>query len=360
MSFSSLVIVGNFGSTNIGDEALLESLLLLVRDIPGGSTAPIHVLSSDPADTLARYNAYNITSSPLFPCGFRTILTATIPFIQNFSKLLTSSHVLFGGGGLYTDKHSIYPMILWGTQHFFLCTILRKKVMIIGQSFHTPRTALGKFILKYILKSSEQILVRDEGSKESIASLTTKSIEVLPDLAFLLPRVTSQKKEGINIALSLRPDQFTTPFFLRSICESLKNIGATHVDLVPMQYIKEEDMSILKSFGEQYLTPANIVWTLTKPKNYQDVMQIISQNSFSLGMRLHFCIFSVLANTPVLPLSYSAKVSGVFEKMNIPTVSMENINTTNLTASLQNLKLPSTIDNKRNQYLMVISDFLTK
>jgi len=64
-----IVIAGNYGANNLGDEMILEGLLKLLNDVV--PDAKITVLSSEPKDTKKRHK---VKSLNLFPAGFRSYL----------------------------------------------------------------------------------------------------------------------------------------------------------------------------------------------------------------------------------------------------------------------------------------------
>jgi len=341
-----ITIIGNYGSTNLGDEALLESLLQQLRSHKDTSNATIHVMSSNPKETTRRYKEYKVATSVLFPFGFRTFFARIIPYFKSLKLLKQSDMVIVGGGGLFVDHQGSFPCWLWGAQLFVLHTILRKKVLLLGQSFSTHRTFFGKWITKAILKGAEEISVRDDISRKVAEKLTTKKIFQGGDLAFYLD--SHQQKQSskephqdkaLHVALSLRPWPGTS-LLLKDLAAALTSFHeseAIHLHLLPMQTIKEGDHQVLQDLIT--LLPEELPHTLHTPQHYSEVEQILSQCHMAIGMRLHFMIFAIRMGLPYMALSYSNKVSGIAEHFSIPWISVNSSSKKELLHTMEEVRI---------------------
>lgn len=325
----SVIIAGNFGATNIGDEALLESILIQLQR-SSKEDLLYYVLTSNPEETQQRY-AYRfpITSTPLFPVGPRSIIKHLRRVLGSIPILRKASFAIFGGGGLFTDEASLFAVIIWFTQFCYLRYLLGQKVHIVGQSFGPLNTGLGMALTKFVLKRSSSIFVRDVSSVKVIKGLGKEAI-YSPDLAFQLDPGTQVREQSniqktIHVAVSLRP------WHNSSISDTLlaffKDISSDHkilLHLIPMQYVREEDVSVLNEFQKK-CKEYNIEAVLHRPGNYSDVLDILETCHLSIGMRLHFLIFSALVAVPFIPLSYSTKVKGVMNELGVSSHVLSHI-----------------------------------
>ena len=50
---------------------------------------------------------------------------------------------------------------------------------------------------------------------------------------------------------------------------------------------------------------------LVVPKDFSHLLDMFAQAEFAIGMRYHFAIASLMTRTPLLPISYSTKVTSV-------------------------------------------------
>ncbi|PIV90536.1 hypothetical protein COW46_01800 [Candidatus Gracilibacteria bacterium CG17_big_fil_post_rev_8_21_14_2_50_48_13] len=319
----TVVLLGNFGATNIGDEALLESMLHLFSL---EKNTHVHVLSARPDDTMHRYGAsYHITSSHLFPVGFRSLITLP-QCIRSLWKLRSeATDVYFGGGGLFTDHSSLYAVFYWWVQFWFVRLVLKKPVHIIGQSFGPLERPLARLLTTQVLTRVASVSVRDDSSAvlvKELAPMCTPT--VLPDLAFSYPLPTHAKtaRKPLRIALSLRPWKDTHHWeqVILSTLGSLAKSTPIDVVLVPMQSIKEEDLSILEGMQRRLSALPNITVRMEHLHSFAEVAKLLSTCTLSIGQRLHFLICSLRSGTPCVALSYSNKVAAIMNEADMPVL----------------------------------------
>lgn len=320
-----IVLLGNFGATNIGDEALLHSMLHLFR-LDGKHQ--IHVLSSHPEETLHRYAApYDITSSYLFPVGFRSL--PTLPSaLRGLIRLRGQvSHVVFGGGGLFTDSSSLYAVIYWWVQFWFLRLFLQVPVHIVGQSFGPLQRPLARLLTRHVLRHSTKLSVRDGASALLVQDILPIAQPLtLPDLAFAypLPRLSgTPPKDPLCIALSLRPWK-DTHLWEQVILDTLRDFalkGPLSLILIPMQSIREEDVSLLEAFARRLRDIPNVSVTLAHLHSFGEVAETLSRCHLAIGQRLHFLLCSLRSHTPCIALSYSNKVANIMQDAHMPVLT---------------------------------------
>ncbi len=329
----SVIIAGNFGATNIGDEALLESVLIQLQR-SSSEDLLYYVLSSNPEETTGRYaHRYPVTAFPLFPAGPRSIIKYAWKTIFSVSRLRKSSFALFGGGGLFTDEASSFAVFLWWVQFCYMYYILGQRIHILGQSFGPLHSTLGKSLTRFVLKRAKSIYIRDIPSVQVVKELGYSAVYD-PDLAFQLDcglQVRTQtNSEILHIAISLRPwHNSSIADTLLTFFKDLSSERQILLHLVPMQYVREEDVSVLSAF-QTTCKEYGINTILHRPATYQDVLDILETCHISFGMRLHFLILSALVCVPCIPLSYSSKVKGVMTELGIASHALSHITVTAL------------------------------
>jgi polysaccharide pyruvyl transferase WcaK-like protein len=62
------------------------------------------------------------------------------------------------------------------------------------------------------------------------------------------------------------------------------------------------------------------------------IVTLLKRFQFTVGMRLHFLIFSALAGLPFAALPYAAKVTGFLRELGLPAPSLEHVSTGELIA----------------------------
>ena len=93
-----------------------------------------------------------------------------------------------------------------------------------------------------------------------------------------------------------------------------------------MQSIKEKDRLVIDPILNK------VGGTLIMPKHFSELLQIMGEAEFAIGMRYHFLIAAILTKTPALAISYSHKVDSLFKHsilepymLPVSDISVENL-----------------------------------
>ncbi|MFC1600358.1 polysaccharide pyruvyl transferase family protein, partial [Patescibacteria group bacterium] len=260
-----IIICGHYGASNIGDEAILISLLQNLNKVK--PDADITILSYDPKNTK---NFHNIKSNYLLPLGFRSIFRGI--FKGELRKTLRSikhcDKFILGGGGLFTDE-KIFAVFLWGL-HAFVALKYKKPLYMLGQSVGPLKTKIGKWIARKAFVKAKMIYVRDEASKELLEKLSINNeIIVAPDLVFSLDlkekisessftEVLNKKiaQEGLKgyFLISLRPWKKNFNILNKNIDQAVDVIVRKYKLLpvfVPYQTVNQNDEQLMHKIVEQ-------------------------------------------------------------------------------------------------------------
>lgn len=291
------ILIGNYGITNLGDEAILSAIL---------SSHPkfkFTVFSHSPQDTKL---THNVNSTYPLPFGLRSFLRGN--FIKSFRNLKKTDIVIIGGGGLFTDE-KFRAILIW-SWHFIWAKLFHKPVYIYANSIGPLKTKLGKFIVKKILQKADGITVRDSLSGKLLKELDIKNFKITADPAFLIESKNKQKKRQKKVAISLRHWISNEEKYISVIKETIQELETEgyQVLLIPMQIRQDDDTKILS----QVASEKSII---VSPKDLEELISILSKCEFSIGMRLHFLIASALAHTPFITLSYSNKTTALTEEL---------------------------------------------
>jgi hypothetical protein len=196
-----ILICGNYGASNLGDEAILAGLIVLVKStFPG---AKILAMSSDLSVT---EKSHRVQAIRHFPAGFKSFFKYWLSFSgwKSLNEVRQCNLVLLGGGGLFADENP-RAVWIWFVQ-FCWFWILRKKVVCIAQSVGPLNTKLGRIFTTFVFKRVEAISVRDRQSKVLLENLGINNIEVFADPAYA---IGYQNEAALNrqrqVVLTLRP-----------------------------------------------------------------------------------------------------------------------------------------------------------
>ena len=296
-----LLLAGYYGSGNIGDEAILQSLISAIKnDHP---QAAISVLSADPAGTSKTYDVDAVHKYSL---------------VNILKKLKASDAFILGGGGVIQDSTSIRSLLYY----LFLimsAKVLKKKVIILGQGIGPVR---NKYLLKRALKGVDLVTVRDERSLKELTEIKAKpkKLVMTADLTFMMGPPARDNSNNILgyagimrrksrlIGVSLRPpvkDRDTEAKYMAiaSLCDHL--IEKKNSQIIFLIFNRPGDLDATAKVMGRMKNPANVLLRRCSPA---EMLDVISGLDAVIGMRLHSLIFSAIAKIPGFGLSYDPKV----------------------------------------------------
>lgn len=325
-----IVICGNYGATNVGDEAILDGILSLV-----GSVCPdaeITVLSSNPEATK---KLHNVASIFMMPAGFRSLVNSVLKgtLFETLKTIKNCDAFFLGGGGLFTDE-KLKAVFIWFLQAF-TAVRYKKRLFMIGQSVGPLRSWIGQKLTSFIFQRATVVTVRDTFSAGVLHDLNVPMPHVLADPAFAI---------HTDIVPSLKREKFVVwtarPWILKASDvgasgsgeKKVVKIGATEkqyadcarlVDwlfevhglksvFVPFQVHQDKDAVVLKIILGMVKNP-EAVEMYEYTDELHELLELFSKATAVVGMRLHSFIFSIMAHTPLLALSYSTKVKGLLD-----------------------------------------------
>jgi polysaccharide pyruvyl transferase CsaB len=302
---SKALIVGNFGADNLGDELILQGMLVLCKEL---SLKP-SVVSSRPKETKKIYNVFSYSRLPF---GIRSFFSFSwVPTLRAFKK---TDYVLLGGGGLFVDRFFAAPFI-WGL-HGLLAVLFRKPLFLLGHSFEVKR-GFTKFILKFLCKKARVVVVRD---KESLKLLSNLGIDkskcfLFPDLSFFIQHKAKHNPKGKVIGLSLCRWGISKKGIgeIASFVKRHLRNGYDEIRFFVFQGGHDDDKKILNEIVSDLPSEKVKIVLHSDP----DFINLYSQVSFILGMRLHSLLLAYLFRIPFTAIAYQDKVKNSLEDLGL-------------------------------------------
>lgn len=329
-----ILICGNYGANNLGDELILMGLLKMLKEIEGkiwhdpshGSlkNLEITIISANPSQT---ENLHHIKSVKIFPTGLRSIFKNFINFknaretIKTWKAIKNADLILFGGGELFNEGEK-YSLYLWFA-HVKIFQWLKKPYVIIGQSFSSFEKKITKKILENVAKNAEEIFVRDQDSQNILYLLNiAKSVEVTTDPAFALDEndFHSEAKADTSGATPGTPEA-------RPEAQRTAHINKESPEIITVlrnyRDLKSEKISKkIESLNIPYLKlPFEEIFTKEKINKY---FNVFLKAKIVISMRLHGIILAALTKTPFIALSYHPKVKNMAEKLGFGNFVLES------------------------------------
>ncbi len=350
-----IVLIGNYGAANIGDELILLGIMTEFFSLY--PDAEVSIMSADIEETRKFTRFYfpgrNISVFPRLPFGFRSftrrILSKGILGRGSEQKIFAffkEADIIFvGGGGLFADDESIKACPFWFTQSF-PALLFKKPLITYGLGIGPIRGRLAQYFTKRLLKHADFLAVRDGSSMSALHKLLPqKKINLTLDPVFLLRSADLLARNPVHpeipknsyVALSLRDFSGWNEDLYKTFAQLLDFIiGEFGLNIVflPFQTYAPSDNEIMNKIfvhvkkREYIICPKfeskNII------KNMQAIFSFVSNASFTLGMRLHSNLLSLILGTPFLPIIYSEK-SKAFLRDNMPSLMSSALNFPDIT-----------------------------
>ncbi len=319
---SDIIINGYYGYKNVGDDALLQAMIENVKH--NNPDAKITVLSANPKETSSRYlvnsiNRYNV--------------------LGIYREMKRAKLFISGGGSLLQDVTSTKSLIYY-TSIIKLAKKLKLKVVIYANGFGPINKKKNIKKVKEALIMADSISMREYSSADAVKKLIPeKEVKISSDPAFSLTSTDDKwkarllQKYGISdtrkyFAISLREWPKNDPKItekLTEFCSSVKEKYGISPVFFAMQSTK--DTAICNSIKKKLVYNAPIISDISA----KEMISILEKMEFSIGMRLHFLIFSAVANVPVIGLSYDPKINSLIEYLDsVPCVTSNDLDTKKL------------------------------
>ncbi|MFH1284584.1 MAG: polysaccharide pyruvyl transferase family protein [Candidatus Peregrinibacteria bacterium] len=300
-----IVIAGNYGAGNLGDEMILEGILATLKAIE--PHAQITVLSGNPVETAKKYN---VDSVPKFSAGIRSLIKAIFSRPGTGNAVKDCDYFILGGGGLFGNL-TFSANIIWGVQAA-MAYYYKKPVLMWGQSIGELKGRLQKWLVRRLFKRAYFISVRDENSKETLKRLgLRKQIFVISDMAFAIENSGGKINRKNTMIVSLRQmpnlDEKFIPavsVFLNWLIENQK----WEVEFAAFQEGKEGDDSLHEKIINNLKNRSGI-----RILDKKDIPDAFLKSKMVLGMRLHSLITAIKTSTPFIAVSYAPKVENVLK-----------------------------------------------
>jgi len=302
---SKIVISGYYGYGNLGDEAILASMVDSFRYFE--PNIHITVLSGNPRWTHDFYRVNSIYRWNLF----------------DITKAFKNADLFIsGGGGLFQDVTGPGSSIYYGG----LVTLAKKlkiPTMIFAQGIGPLNGILSKNIVKRSFNNLTAITVRDEASSEELVNLgiDTNNINITADPALILSSADRDVARAIIAHTSLDPDSPVIGIALRpwqtwyerqlksfsSIITQLAYKYSIQLLLIPFQmstdlWFAEELLRSIFCRPKSHIPPVAI---LKQTLNPYEMMSVIKEMQMVIGMRLHSIIMNLI---PAIGIVYDPKI----------------------------------------------------
>ncbi|GEL78654.1 polysaccharide pyruvyl transferase CsaB [Tenuibacillus multivorans] len=301
-----IVMSGYYGFDNVGDEAILFSIVRTLRELK--PDVEVTVLSNNPSQTAELYDVEAVN---------RFDLKAVREVIKSSDGLIS------GGGSLMQDATSI-KSIPYYAGIIRMAKWFGKSVFVYAQGVGPVNRMLSKWLLRSTFNKVDQITVRDEDSKALLERMkVAPGVTVVPDPVLGLDgrRFTSEWLADVNVVgpivtVSVREWQTQVPYLIR-IADALDQLARDGYSIVFVPMHGKHDYKTSKETAKMMREKSKIA-----PYNLsmEEKIALIGESELLVGMRLHALIFAAISHTPFAALSYDPKIDSFASMVDQPVV----------------------------------------
>ncbi|MCC7353561.1 MAG: polysaccharide pyruvyl transferase family protein [Anaerolineae bacterium] len=330
----TVLLIGNYGSRNLGDETILWAILRYLNDVH--QRRATFIVPSRCPEEVGRFLGKE--REALRPCditGLRDILT----------HLGRSDLVLIGGGGIFSAYTG--PLARAVPLFAILAKVLGKRVAYFGLGFYdtTPRWLRTLVNLSFLM--ADLVVLRDRHSLDLLWGPLRRSPRTLlgrdlvlyleempgPGVGFSLPtdsalaavaaRLHAWRAQGHRVvAISLKPTR-DRPTNERLLAEGAAALRAweqkgARFALFPFAMTSvwyEDDVAFLTTLAERaHLAPDSYV-LVPHSHPFGWVRLLREETDLMIAMRFHAQVFAHLALVPFYAIVYERKNEGFLTEL---------------------------------------------
>lgn len=331
-----LVIAGNFGFGNLGDEGILATMLDRLRAAlpdPGFT-----VVSGDPQKTAGLHGVAAVSLTD--PAGMAAAVAA-------------ADLVLVGGGGLFQDYWGFDPEAVlsreqWGIGCYaspaVWAGLLGKRALLYAVGVGPLFSEHSRRFVRAVAEGAAGVTVRDEPSRAELLACGIEAgrVSVSADPAFLLRPAPADRLQPLLAAagreagepfygVALRYwDRGVLPSFAeRQIAEGLDRFlerRPGRIGFFPFhsdeEYPYSTDLAVANRVHQAMRHGAR-ARVLASPATPAELAGLLGACDLVVGMRLHSLIFSSLGGVPCVALPYDVKVRSHAERLGVGDLALD-------------------------------------
>jgi len=321
-------ILGNYGHSNLGDEALLLGAINCARADAKLRSEEIVVLSDNKDDTDIRLQGLGCEIRQLRRPYDGRVIRLPMVILDIFRSLKGLDWLVFGGGGLLNDSNRtaipMYALIR------ALAWVRGIRVAWWSVGIGPLESGLRERLASWLLSSSDFVSVRDEYSHLAASEMVTKSASLTPDLAHAIQGSVSEGKvRPATVAVSVVPYKKAGMWFEESneqysnYCDKMVTLinglldarPDIQVRLFPISLNQDSaaisDIMTLGEFGVDGRVD------FYRPDSVQTLVTELGQAEVVIATRLHSVVLATLAGTPSITIAYQPKVASYANELQV-------------------------------------------
>jgi polysaccharide pyruvyl transferase CsaB len=313
-----ILISGYYGFNNTGDDTVLDGIITaLLQRYNGEQPLELAVLSNQPQVTAKLFNieAYNRWS------------------IKEIYKQLHKSDLLIMGGGSLLQDVTSPRSVIYYLGIAWLASRLGKPVIFYAQGIGPINQTISKYLMKHVANKVDVITVRDYKSLLELQNIGIHTplmyLTADPALAMDPEQVDLTIGEQIFQKYGLSKNARIFGISIRiwknenAYLATVAKIADTMIDkgwkvvFIPMHH--PMDIAPSQEIISKMQHSKQAVLIDEKHINFRQVISMIGNLNFMLGMRLHAVILAGILRIPFTAISYDPKINRFVESLGYPT-----------------------------------------
>ena len=339
MREKSVLLLGSYGQSNLGDDLLMWNYLGLLRD--RGFTR-IYVNA----------NTQDFIPKPIkkaYP-GLHVISTYTTTIFNYLSLIRDVDCIIYGGGTLYKELYastgrSKYSVIVRMMGFNLIAKLFGTKLYHLNIGIGSLKTGLGRFISKLALNAATKTIFRDKESYDyarKTLNIDKNKIEKSTDGLFVsriwerpwhkanlrIDRKKYRNVVGVNILSDIPDwiDRDAYTYVMRQFVLRLLDEG-DYVVFVPFQHAfnPRNDLLFTKEVFDEVLEGRSGYKILTEVP-IDVASSYLRQCDVFVGMRFHSLLLSTVNQVPFVAVAYDTKCWRFIKEIDYPfAIELEKI-----------------------------------
>lgn len=371
-----LLIAGYYGFGNIGDEAILASILKILHQI--NDEIEITVVGGDKRILEMQYDLHAISWDD-----------------DNgvFEGIRSNDYVILGGGGLINDYwgfdiENLLPSKGGLASYLsipFYANLAGKPCMLLSAGIGPFTDPDQRASIAEIINLFDVLSVRDRYSYDQLTQLLksaslTRQVEIVGDPAFIIEpkgtptnQTSSTELNNPNFRIGLNLRYWGDRLLQDQLEETIAKVLDQYLEIepvstclfIPFQSIGSnpltDDLSVLTAVRER-MVQKDRVSLLEDQLLPEEMCAVIRQCNLFIGMRYHANLFALKSGIPSLGLVYDPKIRELFKFFNQEqfALSMENWNRKNFFELVNKLSEQQETGNPPSSFDQLIEDGLNR
>jgi polysaccharide pyruvyl transferase WcaK-like protein len=295
----NLLIVGNYGAQNFGDDAMLAVLVHHLRR---------HF----------RLTVFSVLRRKLVEKEFGVASVSVLTPVRLLSEMRKADFVLVGGGSLIKNLSMVKlaPILL-------LSILMRKPRVFFGVEVHRLNFVIKAFFAA-VCRDAIMICTRNALASNGMVF----KCRMMPDLAYGLVAMdkfaqrrleVGQSIVGVNVRPSTPTDPFDSESWRTRVADFLEELAPRKILLFPFQPCDRKEIAkLVRSLRMRRLRSRIRIVNAT---SFGQALEEMRGISLAIGMRLHFLVFASLLSVPFIAVPYHQKVVRFANSVDAPVLS---------------------------------------